>query len=36
MIFLYFPKARFGMNPALRGFAPNGVTVAWNAYLWSL
>ncbi len=36
MIFLYFPKARFGMNPALQGFSPNGVTVAWNAYLWSL
>ena len=36
MVFLYYPKARFGMNPALQGFSPNGVTVTWNAYLWSL
>jgi peptide/nickel transport system substrate-binding protein len=35
-IFLYWPKARYGMNPALRGFAPNGVTATWNAYSWSL
>ncbi len=36
MIFLYWPKGRFGMNRALRGFATNGVTVTWNAYAWSL
>ncbi len=36
MVFLYYPKARFGMNPSLQGFSPNGVTVTWNAYLWSL
>ena len=35
-IFLYWPKARYGMNPALHGFAPNGVTTTWNAYSWSL
>jgi peptide/nickel transport system substrate-binding protein len=34
-IFLYWPKARYGMSPALRGFAPNGVTTTWNAYTWS-
>lgn len=35
-VFVYWPKARFAMNPDLRGFAPNGVTPTWNAYTWSI
>ena len=35
-VYLYYPKARFGMSPDLKGFTPNGVTTTWNAYQWSI
>jgi peptide/nickel transport system substrate-binding protein len=34
--FLWWPRNVFPSNPALRGFAPNPVNEAWNAWQWTL
>jgi peptide/nickel transport system substrate-binding protein len=36
VLFLYYPKRRYAMNPDLQNFAPNGVSEDWNAWQWSI
>ncbi|HZZ66038.1 MAG TPA: peptide ABC transporter substrate-binding protein [Candidatus Baltobacteraceae bacterium] len=33
--FIYYPRLRYAMNPALQNFRPNGPSEGWNAYQWS-
>ncbi len=33
---LSWPRVRYVMNVDFRGFAPNGIGPAWNAYRWSI
>lgn len=34
--FMFYPRLRYAMNPALQHFTPNGPSEGWNAYEWSL
>lgn len=34
--FMFYPRLRYAMNPALVNFTPNGPSEGWNAYEWSL
>jgi len=34
--FLFYPRLRYAMNPALQNFKPNGPSEGWNAQDWSL
>ena len=34
--FLYYNSERFVYVPQFKGFAPNGIDAAWNAYRWSI
>ncbi|HET9392866.1 MAG TPA: peptide ABC transporter substrate-binding protein [Candidatus Rubrimentiphilum sp.] len=34
--FNYYTKRRYGLNPNLQNFSPNGISEGWNANQWSL
>jgi peptide/nickel transport system substrate-binding protein len=36
VVFLFYPRLRYAMNPALQNFRPNGPSEGWNAQDWSL
>jgi peptide/nickel transport system substrate-binding protein len=36
VVFLFYPRLRYAMNPALQNFTPNGPSEGWNAQDWTL
>ncbi|MDQ2871959.1 MAG: peptide ABC transporter substrate-binding protein [Candidatus Eremiobacteraeota bacterium] len=35
-VFLYYPRRRHATSIDMRGFTPNGITLDWNAWQWSI
>jgi hypothetical protein len=36
VVYLWVPRQIQPINPAFKGFAPNPVNEAWNAYEWEI